>query len=58
MACTQVKSRKGNVNPEVEFTAGLNSSGAMQRAEYRQVASISEVIFSSYSVYSVAEFSV
>lgn len=51
MAYTQVKSRKGNVNPEVKFSAGLNSSSAMQRAEYEQDASVSEATFALYSVY-------
>ena len=50
MACTQVESRRGSVNPEVKFTAALNSSGAMQRAEHGQTASISEAIFALFSV--------
>lgn len=50
MACTRVESRRGNVNPEVSFTAVLNSSGAMQSAERGQTASIAEAIFALFSV--------
>lgn len=45
MACTQVESRKTNGNPEVKFTAGLNSSYAINGAEHGHAAAISEPIF-------------
>jgi len=50
MACTQAESRKGNMNPEVKFTAGRNSSGAIQKAECGHTDSTLEATFALLSV--------